>query len=132
MPICSLLNSSLMPSLTVVKFQNFDLLKVPYFCWINSGPFWKFVGLVRDFSKRSLWLSFFWPITFYVHEKLQRNPFIRISRTIFIIYHMDLKIWDFWQTPTGVLWAQKLNGSVIYRDLDWWPSFKFSTFFFFR
>ena len=43
------INGKIWTDFIIVKFQNFDFLKVPYFCRINSGP-------ILNMSR-----SFFWP-----------------------------------------------------------------------
>ena len=60
-------------------FQNFDFLKVPYFCRINSGP-------IFYMSQ-----SFFWPN----HYKKPVFMFMRNYKDFFSFFDlMDLTIWE--------------------------------------
>ena len=87
-----------------LKFQNFNFLKVPYFCRINSGPIFYMSG------------SFYWqnhykkPVFMFMRNYNEILPWeVALKFSFFDL--MDLTILDFWQMPAGVRWGQKLNGS---------------------
>ena len=87
-----------------LKFQNFDFLKVPYFCRIDSGTIFYMSG------------SFFGPNHYKKPVFMSMRNYKEILPSevawIFLFFNlMDLTIWDFWQTPIGVRWGQKLNGT---------------------
>ena len=61
------------------KDQNFNFLKVPYICRIDSRPIFFIVGyffLAKSLQKNCL----------YLHEKLQRKPFVGRGLNVFIFW----------------------------------------------
>ena len=73
---------------------------MPYFCQIDSGPIWKFVGyfFCQITSKKLSLCS--WEIT-------KKSLWWKGLNFFFSFFDlMDLKIWDFWQIPSGV-WKVK-------------------------
>jgi hypothetical protein len=60
--------------LIIVKFQNFDFLKVPYFCRLDFGPIWNFV--YKFFLKKNIenWQS--WKMTCVFLSRTFRILFI--------------------------------------------------------
>ena len=99
----------------MVKIEQISLFKISKFWFFKSAlilsdQFWANILYVQEF----FWAESLQKTCLYVREKLQRNPSIG-SCLIFLFFDlMDLTIWDFWQTPAGVRWGQKLNGSSTY------------------
>ena len=93
----------------IVKFQNLDFLKVPYFCQINSGPIFYMSG------------SFYW----LIHYKkpvfmFMRNPSVGSCLKIFIFRPYGFDYFGFLTNARRGAMRSKTQW-VIYRDLDWWP-----------
>ena len=97
----------------IVKFQNFDFLKVPYFCRINSGPIF--------YMSRSLFgPNHYKKPCLYVHEKLQSNPSLGSCLNFFIFRPYGFDYLGFLTIARRGAMRSKTQW-VIYRDLDWWP-----------
>ena len=89
-----------------VKFQNFWFFKSALH---SSDQFWTNILYVH---------KFFWPnqykkpVFIFLRNYKEIIPW-EVAWKFSFFDLMDLTIWDFWQTPAGVLWGQKLNGSSI-------------------
>ena len=86
------------------KFQNFDFFKSKFFCRISSWPIFYMSrsSFGSNHNKKPVFMS------------MGNYKEILLSEVawIFLFFDlMDLTICNFWQTPAGVRWGQKLNGS---------------------
>ena len=94
------------------KIKQISLFRISKFWFFKSAlllsdRFWANILYVQEF----FWAESLQKNLSLCHEKLQRNPSFASCLIFLFFYLMALTIWNFWQTPAGVRWGQKLNGS---------------------
>ena len=103
------------------KIEQISLSKISKFWFFKcalllSDQFWANILYVRQF----LWAESLQKICLYLHEKLQRNPFVGSCLKFFIFQPYGFDYLGF-LTNARVGAMRSKTQWVFYRDLDWWP-----------
>ena len=103
---------------TLDKFHYCQIAKFGFFksALVLSDQFWANILYFQEFFLAKSWQK----ICFYIHEKLQRNPFVGSALKLFIFRPYEFDYLGFLTNARRGALRSKTQW-VIYRDLDWWP-----------